>query len=108
MNRPITMSIGFRKSPANANKKAALQRQAVEARPPDLGKAEPFTHLGAVPSLYLGNGVANNGDARDMRFYENIYRNAASSGHQEVCRRVAVGFMGEVEEQGTLGRRPAA
>jgi predicted Zn-dependent protease len=34
-----------------ANKKAALQRQAVETRPPDLGKAEPFTHLGSVPSL---------------------------------------------------------
>jgi hypothetical protein len=41
-----------------------------------------FNNLGAVPVLYLANGVANNGDARDMRFYENIYRNAASPGHQ--------------------------
>jgi hypothetical protein len=41
-----------------------------------------FNYLGAVPSLYLGNGVANNGDYRDMRFYEDIYRNAASPGHQ--------------------------
>jgi len=42
-----------------------------------------FNHPGAVISLYLGNGIANNGDARDMRFYETIYRNAASSGHQD-------------------------
>jgi hypothetical protein len=41
-----------------------------------------FNFLGAVPALYLGNGVANSGDYRDMRFYENIYRNAASAGHQ--------------------------
>jgi len=41
-----------------------------------------FVNMGAVPALYLGNGVANNGDARDMRFYETIYRNAASPGHQ--------------------------
>jgi hypothetical protein len=41
-----------------------------------------FINMGAVPALYLGNGVANNGDARDMRFYETIYRNAASPGHQ--------------------------
>lgn len=41
-----------------------------------------FNHLGAVPVLYLANGVANEGDARDMRDYENIYRNAASPGHQ--------------------------
>jgi hypothetical protein len=42
-----------------------------------------FIHPGAVISLYLSNGVVNNGDARDMRFYENIYRNAASAGHQQ-------------------------
>jgi hypothetical protein len=41
-----------------------------------------FNSLGAVPALYLGNGVANNGDYRDMRYYETIYRNAASPGHQ--------------------------
>jgi hypothetical protein len=41
-----------------------------------------FNNLGAVPALYLNNGVANNGDYRDMTFYENIYRNAASPGHQ--------------------------
>lgn len=41
-----------------------------------------FNNLGAVPVLYLANGVANDGDARDMRYFENIYRNAASSGHQ--------------------------
>jgi hypothetical protein len=41
-----------------------------------------FNYLGAVPALYLGNGVASNGDYRDMRFYEDIYRNAASAGHQ--------------------------
>ncbi len=41
-----------------------------------------FIHKGAVINLYLANGIANNGDARDMRFYETIYRNAASPGHQ--------------------------
>jgi len=41
-----------------------------------------FIHKGAVISLYLSNGIANNGDAKDMRDYENTYRNAASSGHQ--------------------------
>ncbi len=41
-----------------------------------------FIHKGAVISLYLSNGIANDGDARDMRYYENIYRNAASLGHQ--------------------------
>lgn len=41
-----------------------------------------FINMGAVPALYLGNGVASDGDARDMRFYETIYRNAASPGHQ--------------------------
>lgn len=41
-----------------------------------------FNHKGAVISLYLGNGVANNGDAMDMRDFENIYRDAASSGHE--------------------------
>jgi hypothetical protein len=41
-----------------------------------------FIHKGAVPALYLSNGIANDGDARDMRDYENTYRNAASAGHQ--------------------------
>ena len=41
-----------------------------------------FNHMGAVTNLFLANGVASNGDARDMRDYENIYRNAASSGHE--------------------------
>ncbi len=50
-----------------------------------------FNHKGAVPALYLGNVIANNGDARDMRFYETIYRNAASSGHQ--------GFITDIFEQ---------
>jgi hypothetical protein len=42
-----------------------------------------FNYAGGVISLFLGNGVANNGDARDMRFYETIYRNAASAGHAD-------------------------
>lgn len=50
-----------------------------------------FINKGAVPALYLGNGIANDGDARDMRFYETIYRNAASSGHQ--------GFITDIFEQ---------
>ena len=41
-----------------------------------------FNNLGAVPALYLGNGIASDGAYRDMTFYENIYRNAASPGHQ--------------------------
>jgi hypothetical protein len=41
-----------------------------------------FNHPGAVAALYLGHGVANDGDARDMRDYENIYRNAATPGHE--------------------------
>lgn len=41
-----------------------------------------FVHMGGVMTLYLGNGIASNGDARDMRDYENIYRGAASAGHQ--------------------------
>jgi hypothetical protein len=41
-----------------------------------------FNNLGAVPALYLGNGIASDGDYRDMTFYETIYRNAASPGHQ--------------------------
>jgi len=43
-----------------------------------------FNHKGAVISLFLSNAVANNGDARDMRFYRDIYRNAASVGHQSL------------------------
>jgi hypothetical protein len=41
-----------------------------------------FNSLGAVPVLYLANGVANDGDARDMRDYRTVYQNAASPGHQ--------------------------
>ena len=41
-----------------------------------------FIHPGAVISLFLANGVANDGDALDMRNYEPIYRGAASAGHQ--------------------------
>ena len=40
-----------------------------------------FNHKGAVISLFLSNGLAANGP-RDMRYYRNIYRNAASAGHQ--------------------------
>ena len=47
-----------------------------------------FNHLGATPVLYLANGVANEGDARDMRFYETIYRNAASFGHQNFISNI--------------------
>jgi len=47
-----------------------------------------FNNLGATPVLYLANGVANEGDARDMRFYENIYRNAASPGHQTIISNI--------------------
>ncbi len=50
-----------------------------------------FNHPGAVLSLYLGNGIANNGDPRDMRFYEDIYRGAASAGH--------AGFITDIFEQ---------
>ncbi len=41
-----------------------------------------FNHRGAVISLFLANGIANDGDARDMRYYENIYRDAATDGHE--------------------------
>jgi hypothetical protein len=41
-----------------------------------------FIHKGAVIALYLANGIANDGDARDMRYYENVYGDAASPGHQ--------------------------
>ena len=47
-----------------------------------------FIHKGAVISLYLSNGIANDGDARDMRYYENIYRNAASTGHQTIISNI--------------------
>ncbi|HEX6829711.1 MAG TPA: hypothetical protein VF104_12125 [Burkholderiales bacterium] len=53
-----------------------------------------FVHPGAVISLYLANGVATSGDARDMRFYENIYRNAASPGHQ--------GFISDIFRQNRM------
>jgi len=41
-----------------------------------------FNHKGAVISLFLSNAVAKSGDARDMRFYRNVYRGAASAGHE--------------------------
>jgi hypothetical protein len=41
-----------------------------------------FNYPGAVISLFLNNSVATSGDARDMRFYRNIYSTAASLGHQ--------------------------
>ena len=47
-----------------------------------------FVHKGAVISLYLSNGIASDGDARDMRYYENIYRGAASSGHQNIISNI--------------------
>jgi hypothetical protein len=53
-----------------------------------------FIHRGAVISLYLANGVANDGDARDMRDYENIYRNAATPGHE--------GFISDIFDQNRM------
>ncbi len=50
-----------------------------------------FNHRGAVPAIYLANGVASHGDAREMRYYEDIYRAAASAGHQ--------GFITDIFEQ---------
>jgi hypothetical protein len=50
-----------------------------------------FIHRGAVIALYLSNGIANDGDARDMRYYETIYRNAATPGHE--------GFITDIFEQ---------
>ena len=41
-----------------------------------------FNHKGAVISLFLSHGVVNSGDARDMRFYRSIYRDAATNGHE--------------------------
>ena len=40
-----------------------------------------FNHKGAVISLFLSNGLTSNGP-RDMTFYRNIYKGAASTGHQ--------------------------
>ena len=42
-----------------------------------------FNHMGGVINVYLANGPANNGDALDMRDFENVYRNAASAGHED-------------------------
>ncbi|WP_022947427.1 hypothetical protein [Methylohalobius crimeensis] len=53
-----------------------------------------FIHKGAVISLYLGNAVANDGDAMDMRDFENVYRNAASSGHE--------GFVSDIFDQNRM------
>jgi hypothetical protein len=53
-----------------------------------------FVHRGAVLALFLGNGVAHDGDARDMRYYESIYRAAASPGHQ--------GFISDIFNQNRM------
>ena len=53
-----------------------------------------FIHKGAVPAIYLSNGIANDGDARDMRDYETIYRGAASAGHE--------GFITDIFEQNRM------
>jgi len=50
-----------------------------------------FTHRGGVPAIYLANGIGSDGDARDMRDYENIYRNHATPGHE--------GFITDIFEQ---------
>lgn len=42
-----------------------------------------FIHKGAVISLFLSNGPANDGDALDMRDFEDVYRNAATPGHED-------------------------
>lgn len=41
-----------------------------------------FIHRGAVIALFLSNGIDRDGDARDMRDYEKIYRDAATTGHE--------------------------
>ena len=33
--------------------------------------------------LFLSNGPANDGDALDMRDFEDVYRNAATPGHED-------------------------
>lgn len=53
-----------------------------------------FIHRGAVISLYLSNGIAHDGDARDMRYYEEIYRDAATDGHE--------GFITDIFEQNRM------
>lgn len=42
-----------------------------------------FNHPGAVIDIYLNNPVASDGDNRDMRDYESIYKNAATNGHEQ-------------------------
>ncbi len=53
-----------------------------------------FNHKGAVPAIFLSNGIANDGDARDMRDYESVYRDAASAGHE--------GFITDIFEQNRM------
>jgi hypothetical protein len=53
-----------------------------------------FIHKGAVISLFLSNGIAHDGDARDMRYYENIYRDAATDGHE--------GYITDIFEQNRM------
>lgn len=50
-----------------------------------------FNYRGAVPAIYLANGVASGGAARDMRDYESVYQGYASSGH--------AGFITDIFEQ---------
>lgn len=47
-----------------------------------------FTHMGGVINLYLGNPVANDGDAMDLRDLEDIYKGAASSGHEGIIEDI--------------------
>jgi hypothetical protein len=53
-----------------------------------------FNHPGAVMALYLSNGIANDGDARDMTYYEAIYKNAATDGHE--------GYIGDIFDQNRM------
>lgn len=42
-----------------------------------------FHHDGAVIGLYLDNEVVNHRDARDIRFFERIYRDAVTAGDED-------------------------
>jgi hypothetical protein len=53
-----------------------------------------FNHPGAVMALYLSNGIANDGDARDMTYYETIYKNAATDGHES--------YIGDIFDQNRM------
>lgn len=53
-----------------------------------------FNHPGGVMALYLSNGIANDGDARDMTYYEAIYKDAATNGHE--------GIIGDIFDQNRM------